>query len=95
MRSLILAFGLLSTTSAFASSACVLYVENSGSPVSAQISCDGADLKEIFQSSGISAAISKGVPMYVDKGYTFSGCTESHGDGQNSTAYSRCLFVKK
>lgn len=96
MKNLIALACFLATGSAFAaSSACVLYVENSGTPVSAQISCDGADLKEIFQASGISAAISKGVPMYLDKGYSLQGCTDSHSEGQTGSAYSRCLFYKK
>src|SRR5476649_460430 len=96
MRNLIVVLGLISSASAFArSSACVVYVENSGAPVSVQVSCDGAELKGIFQASGISAAISKAVPMYLDKGYSLQGCTDSHSNGQAGDAYSRCLFVKK
>jgi hypothetical protein len=76
------------------SSACVVYVDSSGS---AQSSCDGADLKDLFASSGMSSAISKAIPHFVDLGYTFVGCTDSYSEGPNGsgTAYSRCTFVKK
>jgi hypothetical protein len=93
---LVALIGILSGSTGFAkSSACILYVENNGAPMSVQASCDGSDLKEIFQSNSISAAISKGVPMYIDKGYLLEGCTDSHSNGPEVDAYSRCLFVKK
>jgi hypothetical protein len=85
---------LFASAQAWAASACVVYVENNGAPVSVQVSCDGADLKEIFQASGISSGVSKAIPYYLAKGYSFNGCTDSHSDGSNGTAYSRCFFVK-
>lgn len=87
---ILIAFG----SSAFAaSSACVVYVDSSG----AQFSCDGSDLKDLLTSSGISAAISKSIPHFLDLGYTLNGCTDSYSNGPQSggSAYSRCYFTKK
>lgn len=89
----------LSSSLAFAkSSACVLYVDGSGSPVQSQYSCDGADLQNLYTASTITAALSKSIPYFIDLGYDYSGCTDSNADGANNTggtAYSRCVFIKK
>ena len=98
-RIIILLLGLLFSNSAMAaSSACVVYVSNSGGEAAAQYSCDGGDLADLFTSSGITAAISKAIPHFMDLGYTHSGCTDSYSEGPNNTsgtAYSRCVFIKK
>jgi hypothetical protein len=80
-----------------ASSACVIYMANDGSGATVQQSCDGADLSDLFTATGITAGMSKAIPMFLGKGYTFSGCTDSFSDGtdnQAGTAYSRCVFIK-
>jgi len=83
------------SNAAFAgASACVLFVQNDGNPVTAQGSCDGADLTNLFEASGISAAISRGIPYFLDKGYSYAGCTDSHSEGSTGVAYSRCVFLK-
>ncbi|MGZ3652205.1 MAG: hypothetical protein ACXVB9_17840 [Bdellovibrionota bacterium] len=96
MRFLAMISLLFSAPAHAAVSSCVLYIENTGAtPVSVQAACDGAELKQIFESSGISAGISKGIPYFINKGYTFSGCTDSHSNGPNGDAYSRCIFITK
>lgn len=95
---LVLSLFLLSAAAQAKSSACVLYVGTEFSPVTSQYSCDGADLKNLFQASGISAAISKSVPYFLDQGYTLNGCTDSYSNGANGAAgspYSRCVFIKQ
>ena len=98
MKSLALAL-LFSGSSAFAtSSACVIYLDNSGTTVTVQQSCDGADLTDLFATNGITAGMSKSIQYFMDKDYTFAGCTDSFSPGVNNTAgtaYSRCIFTKK
>ena len=96
MKAILLSFFV--STSAFASaSACVVYVSGEAAPVTAQVSCDGADIKDLFQASGISAAISKAIPYFMNQGYSFQGCSDSYVPGVNNAsgyAFSRCFFIK-
>lgn len=99
MKKLICFLFAAASSAAFAkSSVCVLYVDGSSSPVQSQYSCDGADLQNLYQASGITAALSKSIPYFIDQGYDYAGCTDSAVDGSNNTggtAFSRCVFIKK
>lgn len=89
---------LFTSASAFASSACVTYVDNSSSTVEVQASCDGAALATIFTTTGMTAGISKAIQHFMDQGYTFVTCSEAHSGAtqtSNGNAYSRCTFIRK
>ena len=95
MRNLfLLTLAVFSIGAAASSSSCVVYVD---STAQAQYSCDGSDLTNLFTASGITAAISKAIPHFMDLGYTLVSCTDSYSEGPNGTgtAYSRCVFIKK
>lgn len=99
MKYMFIAF-LLSSAQAFASSACVTYVDNTGSStVKVQASCDGAELSELFTAKGLTAGMSKAIQHFTDQGYTFMSCSEAYNpggtNGAGSHAYARCTFVKK
>jgi len=97
MRLFVLALLFTAAPAFAASSVCVIYMSNDGSGATVQQSCDGADLSDLFTTSGITTGMSKSIPYFLGKGYTFSGCTDSFSDGTNNrvgTAYSRCVFIK-
>lgn len=93
-------FASLLTFSALAQaapSACVMYIENDSGSVTAQSSCDGAEMTTMFIGDSITSAESKGIPTFLAQGYSLNGCTDSYSPGENNaagTAYSRCIFTK-
>lgn len=89
----------MTSTSTYASTACVLYMQNVGSYTVVLESCDGSELRDIFTSTSISAAMSKAIPYYVDRGFSLSSCGDVGLDTTNparlASSYARCLFIKK
>jgi hypothetical protein len=98
MKLLIFALLVSVSSAAFAkSTSCILLVDSTGTPVKSQYSCDGAELKDLYEASGISAALSKSIPFFLDQGYELVNCSDGSVDSANNLSYTyvRCYFIKK